>query len=121
MTDSQSPQKPDWWKRNQQLRDELDLPTYEPPSFEDGIYKHEIVNTLENAYDCLITFRTKNPTHPCKWNVYVNGDQVATLERRRTNQGNTVFTFSSTKFENIVRSYLQNETEQNTDNIINHQ
>lgn len=113
MTDwrSNSPQKPNWWKRNQRLRDELDLPPYEPSRFEDGAYTHTIIDTLEDNYNCRITFKTKNPNHPSKWNVYINGEEVITMERRRTKQGNTVFKLSSREFKGAVRSHFRDNVE----------
>lgn len=46
--------KPEWWRENEQLRDELDLAPYEPPRVTDGVSLHEVVDALEDEFDCTI-------------------------------------------------------------------
>lgn len=96
--------RPEWWTRNQRLRDELDLPAYEPSRLSDGTYVHEVVDSLEERYECSITLRSKNPRHPCDWRVLVDGEPVVTVERTRTEQGNTIYQLTSEELETAVRS-----------------
>ncbi|MFC6723565.1 hypothetical protein ACFQE1_04000 [Halobium palmae] len=87
--------RPEWWTNNQRTRERMGLPEYEPPRFEDGAYKHEVIDTLETRYDCTIRFRSKNPRHPCEWVITVDGTEVGSTARRRTDRGNTVFRITS--------------------------
>lgn len=100
--------RPEWWKKNQQLREELGLPDYEPARFDDGVFKHEILPDLENEYNCTITFQSKNPQYPCDWVIRIDGEQIMTIERRRTKCGNTIFQITSEKFVKIVVSHVDN-------------
>ena len=99
--------RPDWWERNQRTRDQMDLPNYEPPRFADETYKYEIVPALEEEHDCQITFRSKNPHHPCEWDILVDGERVGTTGRQRTDHGNTVYEISSVEFERLVESSVR--------------
>ena len=95
---------PDWWKRNQRVRDQLNLPAYDPPRFEDGVYKHEVQQSLKEWFDCTIEFRSKNPQHPCEWTVYVDGKRTLTIGRSRSEEGNTVFEVTAAEFIEAVAS-----------------
>lgn len=102
--DSGGDEKPAWWSRNEQLREELDLPPYEPSRLADGAYTHETFSRLEAAYDCSIRLRVKNPQHSSTWSVVVDGEPLVELERRRTKRGNTIFQLTSTELEAAVRT-----------------
>lgn len=104
--DSGDDGKPDWWAKNQQLREALGLPAYEPSRLKDGAYTHEVVTRLETTYDCSIRLRAKNPQHPSNWSVVVDGDPLVSMDRRRTKRGNTVFQLTSAEFEDAVRASM---------------
>lgn len=82
----------------------MDLPEYEPSRFEDGVYTHEVVQELEEEHDCTITFLSKEPRHPCDWEIHVDETRVGVTGRRRTNRGNTVYQLTSSSFRELVRS-----------------
>lgn len=105
--DSESGERPDWWRRNQRLRERMGLPSYEPPRFDDGRYKHEVVESIEREYDCEITFRSTEPRHPSDWELRVDGERVATTERRRTDRGNAVYQLSADEFVELVTEALE--------------
>ncbi|MDX1746981.1 MAG: hypothetical protein R3324_13670, partial [Halobacteriales archaeon] len=62
---------PGWWRRNQALREQLELPDYEPPRFEDGRYTHEVVPEMERRFDCDIRFVGFDTEYPEDWAVEV--------------------------------------------------
>lgn len=100
-------ERPEWWEKNQRLREEMELPDYEPPRFEDGVYTHEVITRIEGEYDCDIAFRAPCPHHPCEWEVRVDGECVGTTARRRTDRGNTVYRLSSRRFRDLVESAVE--------------
>ena len=104
---SQPTEQPEWWKKNERLREEMGLPNYEPPKFSDGIFTHTIVSRLEEKYGCSIVFRSNQPRYPARWEIHVDGRCVASTARRRTNAGNTVYQLSSTAFTDLVESALE--------------
>jgi len=106
-TASQSSERPEWWKKNERLREVMGLPEYEPPTFSDGVFTHTVVPQLEEKHDCSITFRSKQPRYPCQWEIHVDGKCVASTARRRTNAGNTIYQLSSTAFIDLVESALE--------------
>lgn len=104
-------EKPEWWKNNQRVRTRMELPEYEPPRFDDGAYKHDIVPSLEEEFGCRIVFRSKNPEHPCEWDILVDGEKIGSTGRRRTDHGNTIYQLSSEEFVQSVRGVIEGATE----------
>lgn len=99
--------RPDWWRANERLRDSLDLPAYEPSRFADGPYIHEVRRTLEERFDCAISFRSTRAEHPSRWAVYVDGEKLMEMERRRTVDGNNVFDIDSDTLVRAVESTVE--------------
>lgn len=106
-TASQSTERPEWWKKNERLREEMGLPGYEPPTFSDGVFTHTIVPQLEEKHGCSITFRSKQARYPSRWEIRVDGKCVASTARRRTDAGNTIYQLSSTAFIDLIESALE--------------
>lgn len=103
-TTSESSDRPEWWQKNERLREEMELPRYEPPQFDDGVFVHEVIPQLEDEYDCDITFRSMNPSHPCEWEIRIDGACVETTARKRTDRGNTIYQLSSAACIELVES-----------------
>lgn len=103
-TTAQSSDLPEWWQKNERLREEMELPRYEPPRFDDGVFTHEVIPQLEDEHDCDITFRSVNPRHPCEWEICVDGACVGTTTRQRTDRGNTIYQLSSADCIELVES-----------------
>lgn len=106
---SQPCEQPEWWRQNEHLREEMGLPTYQPPRFDDGVFTYKVVQRLEEEYDCTITFRSKSPRHPCEWEIHIDGEEVGTTDRRRTDRGNTIYRLSSTAFVDLVESTFESD------------
>lgn len=94
--------KPDWWVENERLREDMDLPEYEPPQFSDGIYIHEIINNLERKHDIDIMLIGRNTRYGDDWDITVDGETVGHINRHRNKKSNTVYEQSSTKFCRII-------------------
>lgn len=101
-----SSDRPEWWRRNSQLRDRMELPEYEPAKFSDGVYVHEVIPDLEAEYDCTIQLFAVNPEYPDDWQVRVDDDSVMTVQRKKDGAGNTVYEVSSAAFASELRSVL---------------
>lgn len=89
---------PDWWRENRCLREEMGLPPYRPPRFEDDTYTHEVVPELEDQYDCRILFVGVDTHYPDDWSVEVDGEILMDVPRRRDENGNTVYELSAAQF-----------------------
>lgn len=101
--DSPDGDRPDWWARNERIREELDLPTYEPPRLADDSYTHEVVPDLEARHDCTVRFIGVNTTYPEAWELRVDGEPVRKIARRRDTNGNTVYGLTAAELRAAVR------------------
>lgn len=99
--------RPDWWEENEAIRRQLDLPAYEPPRLSDGVYTHEIVPELEEQHDCRILFIGIDTTYPEAWELRIDGETAATIDRRRDARGNTVYGLSASELRDRVESHCQ--------------
>ncbi|WP_436348135.1 hypothetical protein [Natronorubrum sp. FCH18a] len=102
MGDDSPDEQPSWWKQNEQLRAELDLPTYDAPVFTDETYVHEVVSALEEEYRCDIQFADPTPGADNDWEIRVNGRPVRTVRRWRDSEANTVFEMTSQEFRETI-------------------
>ena len=94
--------KPDWWVENEIVRDEMNLPEYRPPRFEDGTHTHEVVPTLEDRFDCKIQFAGLDSRYPEDWHVRVNGESWFRIGHRRDENANTVYEIDSKTFKRRI-------------------
>ncbi|WIV65899.1 hypothetical protein [Natrialbaceae archaeon AArc-T1-2] len=101
--------KPDWWKENNRIREEMDLPPYDPPRFIDGVYLHEVVDDLKAECDCTIRFVGENTEYGDDWDIRIDGDRVAKIGRHRNENANTVYEMTASEFRTLVRSTLRDE------------
>lgn len=97
-------EKPDWWRKNEILREKMSLPPYEPPRFLDGVYTHEITNNLERKYEIEILFIGRDTRYGDDWEITLNGDQIGSIGRHRDSNSNTIYELSSEEFCNIIES-----------------
>ena len=101
-------EKPEWWRRNERIRDEMDLPPYEPSRFRDGTYTHEVVEPLQAAHDCTVRF-VGFEGYPSDWEVRVDGEALFAVGRHRDDNGNTVYETDADEFRRRVESFLTSE------------
>jgi hypothetical protein len=98
-------EKPPWWRRNEALREEMDLPAYEPSRFRDGVYTHEIVPKLEADHDATIRF-VGFGDRSGDWEVRADGEALFSVGRRRDENANTVYEIDAGTFERRVEAGL---------------
>jgi len=114
MTESRD-DRPEWWETNSEIKRELGLPAYEPPTFEDGRYVHEVVDPLESRWDCSIQFAVVNPSYPDTWHVWIDGERAFAVGRYRTVDANTVYEMTADEFRSAVGSYLRDDDSEGSD------
>jgi hypothetical protein len=106
MTGSNS-DKPDWWRANEELRQEYQLPSFTPPSFQDGRYVHSVVEDIEEQHNCTIQIVSQNPTADEGWTVLVDGTEVLRTERYRNKDVNAKFKHTSDKFRKEIKRQVK--------------
>jgi hypothetical protein len=99
--------RPAWWRANDRLREEYGLPEYEPPTFEDGSYVHEVVAELEAEYECTIRLVNEDPTETDSWTVLVGGERVESAGQHRDASVNSVFELTAPTFRRVVESAVE--------------
>jgi hypothetical protein len=97
---------PEWWQRLIHEFEASDLRTYQPPRFDDGTLKHEIVDFLEREYDIDIRFSGVNVSYGDDWTAFVDNEAVCEISRRRDPAGYTVYEIDSDEFETRIKRYL---------------
>jgi len=98
--------RPDWWRENQRIREDLELPSYEPPRFEDGKYTYEVVDDLEQSYDCMIRFVGIGTRHEDDWEVRIGTESLLQVPHRRDENGNTVFGITAEELRDAVAEHM---------------
>jgi hypothetical protein len=94
---------PDWWRENVELFREHGLRPYRPPQFVDGSITKEVIDGLEDELDVTVRIRTVEPEFEGPWEIWVDDEPVATIDRSRVGEGRTVYALEATAFEDIVR------------------
>lgn len=101
--------RPEWWRKNDHLRAEMDLPKYSPPRFEDDGLAHEVTSSIERNHDCRIRFVGVNTTYPEEWEVRIDSQPAFFIGRYRDEEGNTVYEITSEAFREQVDNYLKDD------------
>lgn len=102
---------PQWWQRAIEEFDSYGLRPYRPPRFEDGVFKHRVVERLEAEEDVRIDFIGVNSRYQDDWQVRVDGELVGPIGRRRSPEGFTVFEMDSDAFATFVRKAIDGDGE----------
>ena len=98
--------RPEWWNECAALKEAMDLPSYQPPRFRDGVRVHTVVDDLEERYDGTIRLMGVNTSYPDDWEVRFEGRVLFTISRRRDDDGNTVYGMTAEQFERNVEQSL---------------
>jgi hypothetical protein len=101
--------KPDWWSENERLRNEFDLPPYEPPRFADGTHTYSVVNRVEDEFGCDVRFVGVDSRYGDDWHVRVDGESLFTVGRYRDENANTVYKISAHAFEQRIREQVDGD------------
>lgn len=94
---------PDWWREAVETFEAHGLRPYRPPRFADGVLKHEVVDRLQADLDVDVTLACFDADRPDRWQVRIDGEQVATVGHHRSPEGYSVFETDSSDFEALVR------------------
>lgn len=94
---------PDWWRRNIEEFRAHGMRPYRPPRFADDILTPPVIDDLEAELDVTVRLRSVNPQAGGDWEVVVDGDPVATVDRRREGEGFTRYAVDADEFEALVR------------------
>ncbi len=101
--------KPEWWRENERIRTEMELPAYRPPRFEDGTHTHDVTDRIEDAYGCRVQFIGVNTRYLDDWEVRIDGTPAFGIGRRRDEQGNTVYEMLPETFRDAVEDHLDDD------------
>jgi len=108
-SDADDSSKPDWWHENERLREQMGLPPYEPPRFEDGTPTFRVTDALESEYDCTIRFTGKNTSYPDSFTVTVDGTPVMQVGRHRDDNANTVYETDAEQFRQRLEAKVADQ------------
>lgn len=99
-------QLPEWWVEAIEEFREHDLPAYQPPRFADDVLTPPVIERLEAEYDAEIRFMGVGVEYRDTWGVYVDGEQICTVDREREPAGYTRYQIQSDAFERNVRNHF---------------
>lgn len=105
-SNTDGPSKPEWWRKNERLCEQMGLPPYEPPRFKDGTPTFRVTDKLESEYDCMIRFMGKNTTYPDSFLVTVDGTPMMRVGRHRDGNANTVYEMDAEQFREQLEEEL---------------
>lgn len=94
---------PDWWRRNIEEFRAHGMRPYRPPRFADDTLTPPVIDALEAELDVTVRLRSVNPQTGGDWEVVVDGEPVATVDRRREGEGFTRYAVDADEFEALVR------------------
>ena len=94
---------PDWWRESVELFRSHGMRPYRPPRFADEELVPPAVAALEDELGVAVQLRsTEAGPHP-DWALWVDGDYVTTVPRRREGDGHTLYDLTREAFEELVR------------------
>jgi hypothetical protein len=97
---------PDWWRRNVEEFEAHGMRPYRPPRFADGRVTMAVITRLEERFGVRIRIRAVDPHEGGDWEVLVDGTPVETVERVRTEAGNSEYDLTAEAFERLVSDAL---------------
>lgn len=97
---------PKWWRELVEEFREHNLRPYRPPQFIDRVLTPEYVSKLESELSVEIQFKTTN-IEDSEWGIYVEGENVCSIPRKRTGDGYTLYQITSTEFAEIVYAAVE--------------
>ena len=109
--DSDIEEFPTWWKEGIELFREHELRPYRPPEFSDGAHTPAIIAKLEEELDISIQLKAVNPRFGDDWGIWINGEKIADIGRKRTEEGRTVYDISSDLFTEKIQQAVSKEDE----------
>ncbi|MFC6873199.1 hypothetical protein [Halobellus marinus] len=93
---------PEWWRRNVEEFREHEMRPYRPPRLADGTVTTELIDRLESTYGVEVRIRAVDPHEGGAWKILVDDEAVRSIERTRTEAGNTRYEITAAAFETAV-------------------
>jgi len=93
---------PEWWRENIEQFQDHEMRPYRPPRLSDGTVTTELITHLESTYDVTIRIRAINPHEGGAWKIFVDDEAIHSVDRTRTESGNTRYEITATEFEAAV-------------------
>ena len=93
---------PAWWRENVAAFRRHGMRPYRPPRFADGTVTTEVVDRLEAELGVTVRLRAFDPQAGGDWEVIVDGEPAARIERERTEGGYSEYGVTAAEFEAIV-------------------
>jgi len=103
---------PDWWRAAVERFREHGMRPYRPPRFEDGELVPPTVADLESELGVRVELRSTDPGPDPEWGLWVDGERVGTVGRRREADGHTVYELDGEAFEATVREAAEDASEE---------
>jgi len=94
---------PEWWRTNIERYRDHELRPYRPPRLAEGTFTPELIANLESKYGVTIQIRAVDPTVGDDWELWVDGEPVAPVPRRRDGAGYTVYGVDADEFTSLIR------------------
>jgi len=98
---------PRWWRRNVEVFERHGMRPYRPPRFADGSVTTEVIDRLEDSLDVEVRIRAVDPQAGGSWEVVVDGEPVDSVERVRTETGNSRYEVTADEFERTVAGAVE--------------
>lgn len=100
---------PDWWRENVERFREHGMRPYRPPRFADGELVPPTVARLESALGVAVGLRSTEAGPDPGWALWVDGERVAGVERRREADGHTAYGLTEDEFVAVVREAVDGD------------
>lgn len=101
---------PLWWRRAVKEFRSHGLRPYHPPVFEDGTYKHCVVDNLEERIGCRIDFIGTEVPNSDEWLVRINNNPIGAVGHHRDPSGYSIYEIDSEEFRRWILDYVQSES-----------
>lgn len=98
---------PEWWRRNVEEFRAHEMRPYRPPRFADETVTTEVIDHLESELGVTIRIRVVDTHIGGEWKVFVDGDPVQSIERIRSEAGNSRYEITSEAFKELVRDAVE--------------
>ena len=91
---------PEWWRRNVETFREHNMRPYRPSRFAEGAFVRPLLDRLEAVFGVSVRIRTPDPDG--EWELLVDDERVATLDRYRHEDGYTVYEIEAEEVERLA-------------------
>jgi len=98
---------PEWWRSAVERFRAHGMRPYRPPRFADGELVPPTVADLESDLGASVDLRSVEAGPHPEWALWVDGERVSRIDRRRESDGHTVYGLDREEFEALVRGAVR--------------